>query len=246
MITDFDYFKVKIITDLLGYTWWFLAWYLSVKYYFSRNIPKTPLRNLEEKIFYYLWVFGWAMFFAILISTFDNFVNNYGWWDKVYLTKSIAWAICWWVIYSEIFKKIYNHNFNRWVLFVPSLVVWTIIWRIGAFIIWLRDNTHWIPTNLPWWYDYWDHILRHPAQIYEIIILTIFWIIFIFWLKYKKEYFIKKWFFLFTLIYFSYRFLVGFIMPYSNFWLWLNTIQVVSIWMIIYSIYKLKFKVYGK
>lgn len=236
---DIEYYKVKIVADWLGYLSWWLAWFLSVKYYFKKYFPKSPLRNFEEKMFYYLWVFGWAMFIAIIISTFDNYVNHYG-WDKVYLTKSIAWAICGWVIASELFKKIYNNYFNTWVLFVPSLVIWTIVWRIGAFLIWLRDNTHGLPTNVPWWYDYWDHIYRHPAQLYEIIVLSIFWTIFILGLKYKNNWWLKNWFFAFSLVYFIYRFLVWFIMPYSHFWLWLNTIQIISIWMIIYSIFKLR------
>lgn len=236
---DQNYYQFKILADWLGYLSWWLAWFFAMKYYFKKYFPKSPLRNFEEKLFYYLWVFWGAMFVAILISTFDNYVNYYG-WDKVYLTKSIAWAICGWIIASELFKKIYNNYFNTWVLFVPSLIVWTIVWRIGAFLIWLRDNTHWSPTTLPWWYDYWDWIFRHPAQLYEITVLFIFWIIFIFGLNLKRDFWLKNWFFLFCLVYFIYRLLVWFIMPYSHFWLWLNTIQVVSILMIIYSIYKIR------
>ena len=235
---DYDYFKVKIVADLLGYICWLSVGYFSYKYYFKKQLILIPFRSFEEKLFYYLWVLAWALFFAMIISSFDNFVVN--WWSKIVLSKSIAWAICGWVISSEIIKKIYNLDFNRWVLFVPSLVVWTIVGRLWAFFIGLRDNTHWNPTNLPWWYNYWDWINRHPAQLYEILVLIIFWIIFYFWLKYKKEYWIINWFFWFTLVYFSYRFLVWFVMPYSHYWIGLNTIQIVALWMIGYSIYKLK------
>lgn len=245
---NLDYYNIKILADLLWYISWWIVWYLSYKYYFKNNIKLFNFRNIEEKLFYYLWMFGWAMFFAILVSTFDNYVSWYfikNFWSNFVLSKTIAWAIAWWVIASELVKKIYKLNFNTWVVFVPSLIIWTIVWRIWAFFIWLKDNTHGLATTLPWWFNYWDGILRHPTQIYEILVLFIFWILFIIWLKYKKHFWLRNWFFIFTLVYFTYRFLVGFIMPYSHFWYWLNTIQVVSIGMIIYSFYKLKIN-YGK
>jgi len=245
---DIDYFKVKIIADILWYISWWLAWFLFYKFYFKNSIQMGVFRNSEEKLFYYLWILGWAMFFAILISSFDNYISGYfakNFWAWIVLSKTIAWAIAGWVIASEIIKKIYKLKFNTWIVFVPSLIIWTIVWRIGAFNIWLRDNTHWIATNLAWWYDYWDWILRHPAQIYEILVLFLIWILLILWLKYKKDFWLTNWFFIFCLVYFLYRFLAWFIMPYSHFWFGMNTIQIVSIGMIIYAIYKLKIN-YGK
>lgn len=242
---DLDYFKVKIIADMLWYISGFLSWYLFYQFYFKKYLISIPFRNTEEKVFYYLWILWWAMFFWWLVSTLDHFLLTL-WSDWIVLSKTVAWAIAWWVIASEIFKKIYKMNFNRWVLFVPSLTIWIIVWRIWAFLIWLRDNTHGIQTNLPWWYDYWDWILRHPAQIYEIIILSSIFIIFVIWLRYNRDWWIKNSFFVFCFIYFLYRFLIWFVMPYSHFWFDLNTIQVVSIWMIIYSIYKLRKFAYEK
>ena len=245
MEPGFDYFKVKIIADMCGYISGLLAWYLSYKIFFDKEDIFMPFRNIEEKIFYYLAILWWWMFFWILVSTFDDYLVR---WAEEWLlvSKTVAWAIAGWVISSEIFKKIYKIKFNRWVLFVPSLIIWISVWRIWAFLIWLRDNTHWLETSLPWWYDYWDWILRHPSQIYEIFVLLFILLIFIIWIRKNKTWWIGNWFFIFTLIYFTYRLLVWFIMPYSHFWLWMNSIQVVSIWMIIYSIYKLKKFGYGK
>lgn len=244
-MTDIEYFQVKIIADSLGYLSWWLAWYLSYKYYFKKYLISIPFRNLEEKLFYYLGILWWAMFFGIFVSTLDWYLLK--WFpDGIVLSKTVAWAIAWWVISSEIIKKIYSLDFNRGVLFVPSLVIWIIVGRIWAFLIWTRDNTHWLATTLPWGYDYGDGILRHPAQIYEILVLIIILTIFIIWIRKNRDWFITNWFFIFTLIYFSYRFLVWFVMPYSHFWFGMNTIQIVSIWMIGYSIYKLRKYNYGK
>lgn len=181
------------------------------------------------------------MFFGIFVSTLDWYLlRGFDELQKgIILSKTVAGAIAGGVIASELFKKIYKIKFNRGVLLVPSLVVGILVGRIGAFLIGLRDNTHGIATTLPWGYDYGDGIFRHPAQIYEILILAFILIIFLFFIQYKKHWIIENGFFVFTLIYFSYRFLVGFVMPYSHFWLGMNSIQVVSIGMIVYSIYKL-------
>lgn len=239
MEIDLDYLKVKIIADVLWYISAIIAWYLSHKYFFKKYLISIPFRNTEEKLFYYLGIMWGAMFFWIFVSTLDMYLLDWA-ENWLMLSKTVAWAIAGWVMASEIFKKIYKLDFNRWVLFVPTIVVWVIVWRIWAFLIWLRDNTHWIVTSLPWWYDYWDGILRHPSQIYEIIVLSLILVIFIIWINTKRNWWITNWFFVFTFIYFTYRSLVWFIMPYSHFWFGMNTIQIVSIWMIIYSIYKLK------
>ncbi len=226
-----------------------MCWYLSgiltgfifYKLFFQKNEISIKFRNREEKFFYYLSMLAGAMFFGIFVSTLDWYLlRGFDELQKgIILSKTVAGAIAGGVIASELFKKIYKIKFNRGVLLVPSLVVGILVGRIGAFLIGLRDNTHGIATTLPWGYDYGDGIFRHPAQIYEILILAFILIIFLFFIQYKKHWIIENGFFVFTLIYFSYRFLVGFVMPYSHFWLGMNSIQVVSIGMIVYSIYKL-------
>ncbi|MDD2871964.1 MAG: prolipoprotein diacylglyceryl transferase [Candidatus Gracilibacteria bacterium] len=242
---DSAYFQVKIVADMLGYISGFLSGYLFYKYFFKNNQVTIPFRDKEEKLFYYLGLFGFAMGFGILVSTFDYYIVH-GAKNGLVLSKTVAGAIAGGVIASEIFKKVYKIKFNRGVLFVPSLTIGILVGRIGAFMIGLRDNTHGLATNLPWGYDYGDGILRHPTQIYEIIVLLLIFIIFVIGINTKKEWWINNGFFIFTLIYFTYRFLVGFVMPYSHFWFGLNSIQVVSIGMIVYSVYKLKKYAYGK
>ncbi|PID83786.1 diacylglyceryl transferase [Candidatus Gracilibacteria bacterium] len=239
---DGNYLQIKVVADILGYISGILAGFIFYKLFFQKENIFVPFRNNEEKLFYYLSVLAGAMFFGIFVSTLDWYLlRGLNEIEKgIVLSKTVAGAIAGGVISSEIFKKIYAIKFNTGVLFVPSLIIGILVGRIGAFFIGLRDNTHGIATNLPWGYDYGDGILRHPAQIYEIIVLFFILIIFVFCIHYKKTWIMKNGFFLFTLMYFSYRFLVGFVMPYSHFWLGLNSIQVVSIAMIVYSIYKLK------
>ncbi|MDD5770033.1 MAG: prolipoprotein diacylglyceryl transferase [Candidatus Gracilibacteria bacterium] len=236
-----NYYKIKIIVDLLGYFSGGIAGYLSFKYYFKKNIENV-FNNSEQKIFYYLGILAGAMFLAILVSTFDNYVSGYfakNFGEGLVLSKTIAGAIAGGVISSEIIKKIYKLDFNTGVVFVPSLIVGTIVGRIGAFLIGLRDNTHGLPTSLPWGYNYGNGVLRHPTQIYEILVLLFIGVLLVLGLKYKRDYWLRNGFFIFCLVYFLYRFFVGFIMPYSHFWVGMNSYQIISIGMIIYAVYKL-------
>lgn len=235
-----------MIADFSGYISWIVVWYWFYKNIFSKYPSlKNPLSK-QENFDYLLSIISGAFCFWILFSTLDNYLINPN--QEIVLTKSIAASIFWAVFFSELFKYIHKVQFNTGVVFIPSLVVWMIFWRIWAFMIWLRDHTHGIPTTLPWGVDYGDGITRHPLQIYEITILSIFFIFFIFLLQYKRDWLLKNGFFLFTLTYFSYRFVIWFISPYSHFWWWLNTYQVISLGMIMYSLYKIKnnLLIYGK
>ena len=240
MTFDSSYYQIKMLADILGYISWGVASYLFYRYLFSKYPAlKNPLKK-QENLDYLLTIVSGAFFCGILFSTLDNFLANPSW--EIWLTKSIAASIFWATISSEGYKYLNKKKFNTWVIFVPWLVIWMIVWRIGAFMIGLRDHTHGIETNLSWGVNYGDWIFRHPLQLYEITVLTIFFVFFCLLLQYKRKYVLENGFFLFTLIYFSYRFFVWFVSPYSHFWLGMNTYQVISIVMIIYSIYKLKKK----
>ncbi len=58
-------------------------------------------------------------------------------------------------------------------VFAIPLTVGIAIGRIGCFLTGLDDNTHGLPTSLPWAIDFGDGIPRHPAQLYEIGFLAL-------------------------------------------------------------------------
>lgn len=59
-------------------------------------------------------------------------------------------------------------------VFAIPLTVAIAIGRVGCFLTGLDDNTHGLPTSLPWGVDFGDGIPRHPAQLYEIAFLAFF------------------------------------------------------------------------
>ena len=55
--------------------------------------------------------------------------------------------------------------------FIWPLAVGTAIGRIGCFLTGLEDRTHGVATGLPWGVDFGDGVARHPAQLYESVIV---------------------------------------------------------------------------
>jgi prolipoprotein diacylglyceryltransferase len=50
---------------------------------------------------------------------------------------------------------------------IVPLCVGIVIGRIGCFLTGLQDQTHGLPTTLPWGVDFGDGVPRHPTQLYE-------------------------------------------------------------------------------
>lgn len=60
--------------------------------------------------------------------------------------------------------------------FIIPLCLAIIIGRVGCFLAGVADGTQGLPTGLPWGIDYGDGIPRHPAPLYEIAFLSLFWL----------------------------------------------------------------------
>lgn len=237
MATDFDYWHIKIVYDLAGYVAAFIAtWFFYRKVIRSEELP-NPFTGKSQKNEYYLYTIAGAMLGGIVVSTFDGAMIP---WrnpvDGLILSKSIAGALFGGVITAELFKWFNGIKTPTGILFLPGIVLGVFIGRFGAIGTGVRDFTYGLPTTLPWGMDLWDGVLRHPTMIYEMVLLAVFFTIFCFWLySRKRAWWIRNGFYIFIVVYFTYRFLVGFIQPYSQWWLGLSTYQAIAIPMVVYG-----------
>ncbi len=241
---DFIYWQEKILYDMAGYiTAIFVTWFFYKKVLKKSELP-NPFTSKNQKWEYYLYVIAWAMFGGMITSTFDGAMipgRNPEWW--MLISKSIAGALFWGILTAELYKYLHHIKTPTGILFLPGIVLGVLVGRLWAITTGLRDFTYGDATSLPWWLDFWDGIPRHPTMIYEMILLTVFFLIFILWLYSKKrKWWITNWFYVFIITYFVYRFSVGFVQPYSTWWLWLSTYQVISIPMIVYGWWMVKGK----
>jgi phosphatidylglycerol---prolipoprotein diacylglyceryl transferase len=234
--TSLDYQQLKMIFDWLGYLWAAISTWYFKKCIFSGEEITSFFKNWDQKLNYYLVVITGAMMSGVFISTLDGSLIPGRMDQWLLVSKSIAGALFGGVIAAEIFKKIAGIRGSTGILFLPGILVGVFLGRFGAIATGVRDFTYGVPTNLPWWMDLGDGIVRHPTMIYEMIVLTLFAMFFVRGLYTKqRSFWITRGFYLFIGVYFTYRFGVGFIQPYSNWWGGLSTYQVIALPMVIYS-----------
>lgn len=238
---DFEYWHIKIIYDAAGYIAAFgVTWWYSKKVFHPGELP-NPFAGRMQRAEYMLVVLAAAMLGAVCVSTFDGMmITERQLATGVILSKSIAGAIFGGVIGAEGYKYLRGIRVATGILFLPGIVVGVLVGRVGAIATGLRDFTYGLPTHLPWGMDFGDGILRHPTMIYEMVLLGVFLIVFSARLaSAQRAWWIQNGFYVFVVVYFIYRFLVGFIQPYSTFWWGLSTYQAIAIPMVIYGGYKL-------
>lgn len=220
----------------MGYaTAFFVTWIFYRKVFRKGELP-NPFPH-EQQSEYVLFVIAWAMFGGMVLSTFDGAMipgRNPEWW--ILLSKSIAGALFGWIITAELYKYLHHVTVPTGILFLPWIVLGVLVWRVGAVMTGLRDFTYGNPCDYAWCRDFGDGIPRHPTMIYEMVLLGIFFVFFCFWLySIHRKWWIRNGFYIFVILYFFYRFLVGFIQPYSTFWWWLSTYQFIAIPMVLYG-----------
>jgi len=124
--------------------------------------------------------------------------------------------------------------------FVPAIWLGIFVGRIGCF---LRGCCYGVETRLPWGVNYGDGLLRHPTQLYEsLFAFSMFILSLKFSSKFKEE---GRFFDMFLLTYFSFRFMLEFIRMHTRVFLGLTMFQIVCLVVICYVLVKWKFgKVY--
>ena len=238
-MTDFDfaYWHTKILYDLAGYiTACVTTWYFYRRVLRSGELP-TPFASRGQRIEYSLWVVAGAMIGATVVSTFDGaMIPGRDPIGSLILSKSIAGALFGGVITAEAFKYLHAIRAQTGILFLPGIVLGVLVGRLGAIATGLRDFTYGLPTTLPWGVDFGDGIPRHPTMVYEMILLAVFFVVFVAGLHSpRRAWWIDNGFYVFVVVYFVYRFAVGFVQPYSTFWWGLSTYQTIAIPMVAYG-----------
>lgn len=203
--------------------------------------PKNHLiLNENLRYFYYTVVLIGAFIGAFIIGSLNTYysLNHEG----ILLGKSILGAIVGATITVEIFKKIYKIEGSTGAYFVPSLAIGITIGRIGCFFSGLEDYTYGIPTDFILAYDFGDGIPRHPVQLYESLVMGVFFLYVLRVYFYNRDYFEKYIFYQFILVYTIQRFIWEFLKPYETVVFGLNIFQLFCVGFILYAIYFLRNK----
>ncbi len=223
---------IHLLFDLIAYgVGTLLAWRV-----FRPQKPMIEDENLRYFNYTVVIVGAFVGAFAIgSLNTYYSLDHN-----SNILGKSVLGAIVGATISVEIFKKIVGLNGSTGAYFVPSLAIGIAIGRIGCFLAGLNDYTYGIPTDGIFGYDFGDGIPRHPVQLYESLVMALFFI-YVLAVYFKNiNYFEKKIFYQFILIYSSQRFIWEFLKPYGSIVWGLNIFQLFCLGLMGYSLYFLK------
>ncbi len=146
--------------------------------------------------------------------------------------KTIVGGLLGGLIGVEFVKARIGERQSTGDLFTLPLCLGLAIGRIGCFLTGLADNTHGIPTTLPWGVDFGDGVPRHPTQLYEIAFLLVLagWLLWRRRLPHQNGDLFKG----FMIGYLAFRFLVEFVKPYPAPYLGLAATQAASLLGLIY------------
>lgn len=140
--------------------------------------------------------------------------------------KGIVGALAGGWICVEVAKLFCGIKERTGDIFVLPLIVGMAIGRVGCFLSGGFDKTYGIETKLPWAIDFGDGVLRHPCQVYEILVLLLIALTMgkIAVLEQKGDRFRY-----FMVTYMIFRFFVDFIKPVRHLYLGFDAEQVVAL-----------------
>ncbi len=222
----FNIFWIHIPTYSFFVLLWLIVWIYVFWLLWKKDYSKNE-NSFYVIFFWILWGTLWAKI-PIWIAYFNEIKQAWN-IESILSWRTITWGLIWWFIAIWITKKVLKEKTRFGNAIAPWATIWIAIWIIGCFLHWC---CYWKPTSLPWWVDFWDHISRHPTQIYEIIYLIILSILLLSFQKKK----LKPWilFDYFLIFYFGFRFFIEFIRVEPKVFYSFSLYQVASVFVIIF------------
>jgi len=151
-----------------------LAYFVAARVYwqFSRNAPVTPAA-IDRFCLLAAAVFGAAIgskgLHVLEHLPFLIAQDNRELWIG---GKSVLGGFLGGTLAVEITKRMIRWAAPTGDPWVPALATGLCIGRIGCQLSGTWDTTYGIPTSLPWAWDYGDGVGRHPAALYEILLVA--------------------------------------------------------------------------
>ena len=120
------------------------------------------------------------------------------------------------ILAIEILKRRVGITGSTGLRFAAPLAAAIAVGRLGCFFAGIEDRTYGTPTDLPWGHDFGDGVSRHPVQLYEAIVMTLFLLVFMAMLRRGYRIATSAGFYLFVGAYAAQRFLWEFLKPYGT------------------------------
>lgn len=149
--------------------------------------------------------------------------------------RSVLGALAGAIVAVELYKRARGIRGSTGTVFVAGFATSVAVGRIGCFLSGLGDNTHGVPTTLPWGHDFGDGIPRHPVQLYESLAMAAFLAVALVGFARRAPAFMVNGFYLCAGFYAAQRFLWEFLKPYATIAGPLNLFHLIALCLMGYS-----------
>ncbi|MGN7756019.1 prolipoprotein diacylglyceryl transferase [Chryseobacterium sp. 22532] len=218
-----------------------LGIFLGMRFYFYLKRKSAEKLSFNTSAAVLIGATAGALIGSKLIGNLENpyvLFENFS-FKRFWTNNTIVGGLAFGLIGVEWAKKVVGHKESTGDLIVYPLILAIIIGRIGCFLTGVHEETYGLPTDSMFGMHLGDEYLRHPVALYEIAFLIVLWACLKI-IEKKRKYPSGFIFQAFMLSYFTFRFFLDFIKPKIDIIGNLGTIQLVSLSVIIYYIYKIK------
>ncbi|MFN8355037.1 MAG: prolipoprotein diacylglyceryl transferase family protein [Spirosomataceae bacterium] len=158
-----------------------LAYSIGFRYYLYIRRHSNDLISDEQRLWIFLGATAGGFFGGHLLGILENPSDwsSMTWRSFPFYfmgNKTVVGGFLGGLIGVELTKKMLKVTTSSGDMMVFPLLLGNIIGRIGCFLEGIHDGTHGTASNLPWAIDFGDGIRRHPAPLYEILFLVVWWI----------------------------------------------------------------------
>lgn len=208
-----------------------LAFLIGYRLYLFKKKGINDVFSVEQRLIILIAAAAGALIFSRLIAALENpiaWFNSENSWLYLYGTKTVVGGFLGGWLFVEITKKIIKVKGSSGDVMTYPIIMALIIGRIGCFSQGINEMTYGYPTEWITGMDLGDGLLRHPLALYEMVILSLIWLI-LFISQRKKRFNDGLQFKYFMFIYLAYRFIAEWMKPHFPLYLGLTSIQIAII-----------------
>ncbi|CAG2534716.1 Prolipoprotein diacylglyceryltransferase [Maribacter dokdonensis] len=213
----------------------YLAFFVGFRYYVFLRKKSADVISSNNRLSIIIGAVFGALFLSRLVAFFENPIAHI---DQNLLynlnNKTIMGGLFGGLLGVELVKKIIGEKHSSGDLFTLPIILGIIIGRIGCFLAGVKEFTYGKETSLFTGMDLGDGVLRHPIALYEVLFLSVLFVIIKRLQKLNLTFKNGDIFKLFMVTYFSLRFGIEFLKPNSFYFLGLSSIQILCLICLVY------------
>lgn len=213
----------------------YVAFFVGFRYYLFLRKNSTDNISSNNRLSIIIGAIFGALFFSRVVAFLENPLLHWEQgWVAILNNKTIMGGLFGGLIGVELSKKIIGEKQSSGDLFTLPIILGIIIGRIGCYVSGIKEFTYGKETSFFLGMDFGDGVYRHPIALYEIVFLTVLFILIKKFRKRREQFESGMHFKIFMITYFLFRFFIEFLKPNSFLVLGLSSIQILCLICLLY------------